>query len=369
MAFGILSQELVEKAVKGRTAETRALAAQAIGRIVRDKTLTDAERRLTNQIFDILSRDVAEEVRRALAITLRLSSNLSNQLANRLIRDVDTIAIPILASSPAIDDEDLVAILDSKAAAKVQAIATRKGLSEKVSRAVLKTCDRHAVIALAANDTALISAEDASHLVELSRTDDLIREAALRRRDMPHDLAVKLIDLQIADVDTALSGETEYHSDLSQQTRTRTMSRWSKDDWSPSALSAYIFSLNRMNRLSEAVVARAAGQGDWRFVQIALGCIAGVAPGKAAMMVLDGRPFGLKALLRRTQLGEAAREILIVSAEAYRDLEQTGEALSRERFQRRMEERIATHPSADWYGDIWADWLDSGLGPKEIATA
>ncbi len=366
MALGPISKDLIEKAVASPSDETRALATQAIGRWVRDATLSEGEARLARQIFDVLSRDVAEEVRRALAVTLRLSKNLPKSVANRLINDVDSIAVPLLSTSPMVDDDDLILVFQSRAAAKMQAVAGRQGLSERVSGAVINFGDRAAVATLAANDTALISKADAERLVDLAEQDDLIWQASLRRQDMPQNLAARLIDLQIADVDEALKPETSDHAQIASDTGERARASWTAADWSPDALNAYVTALFAAGKLDEAVIARSAGQGDWRFAQLALAHLVGISATKAGMIVLDSRPFALSALLQRSGLGEAACELVMASAVAFRDIERSGASISRVKFQRLMTERVATHPAADIHGDVWMDWLDEGLGPRAI---
>lgn len=366
MALGPVPNQMIETAIGSPSTEQRALAAQAIGRMVRDLPLSDAERRLSSQIFEVLSRDVAEEVRRALAVTLRLSDNLPPAIANRLINDIDSIAVPILASSPSVSDDALITILRSRAGVKTQAIATRHRLSKKVSQAVITFGDSQAVLALAANDTALISKEDAARLVKLAEDDDLIRDAALRRQDMPQDLAVALIHQHVQHIDENLAPETDDHNRIAQETGQRAQAHWSSADWSPDAVKAYVDALVSQDRLDEATIARAAGQGDWRFVQLALAKLAGISSAKAGMIVLDTRTFGLNALLQRSGLGAAARELVVASAGAFRDIERSGAYVSRDRFQRLMSERVASHPAATDYGDIWMNWLDDGLGPQAI---
>ena len=83
-------------------------------------------------------------------------------------------------------------------------------------------------------------------------------------------------------------------------------------------------------------------------------------------MILDNGSFALKMLLERSGLQEAARELIAVSSEAFRDLERSGRTLSRVQFQRLMAERVASHPIADTYADLWMDWLDEGLGPRMV---
>lgn len=366
MSLGPVTPQTIETAIKGSTVEARALATQAIGRMLRDHPMTDSERRLSAQIFDILSKDVMEEVRRALAITLRLSKNLPREIAHRLAHDVDSIAVPILSSSPVITDEDLLEVLESRAGVKAQAVASRQHLSRKVSHAVIRFGDPDSVASLAANDSALIAPEDAARMVELAKDSDLIREASLRRQDMPQDLAVKLIQQHVGHIDQTLQPQTEYHAQIARDTGERAQARWSDPDWSPDAMKAYVVSLAAAGQLDDALIARAAGQGDWRFVQLAIASRADISATKVGLMILDNGTFALKMLLERSGLGEAARELINVSSEAFRDLERSGRRFSRVQFQRLMAERVASHPVAERYADLWMDWLDEGLGPRSV---
>lgn len=369
MAFGPAFKTMVETAISGDTTESRALATQAIGRTVRDRSLTDSERDLSARIFRILARDVCEEVRRALAITLRLSDALPPDVANRLIHDVDSIAVPILADSPVITDDDMIAVIESRAGTKLQAIAARRNLSAKVCGAVIQYGDAVSVATLAANDSALISEADAAKMVDLARNDDLIRAAALRRHDMPQALAVKLIDAHVGQIDDALRPVTPNSAQLASDTGTRARTRWATEDWSADALLSYVDALHQRGALDEPTFARAAGQGDWRFVQLALARLAGISVAKAGMMVLDTRPFALQALLRRANLSAAAQALMLASADAFRDLERSHAPVDRRHFQQLMIDRISSHPSATQFGHLWMDWLDDGLGPRQVYAA
>lgn len=365
-----LPDDLLRTALKAETSEKRALAVHAIGRTVRNFNFTEADRVFAARLFDHISSDVSEEVRRALAVTLRLSPNLPRAIANRLICDLDSIAVPILSGSPVITDVDLIAILQSRAASKIRAIAERSHLSERVSHAVISTGDVPAIVSLAANDHALISPADSERLIRLGEHVDLIGEAALRRQDLPMALAVRLIDRQVDSVDEKLSRHDAMaeHGDAKERivahTRERTQSAYAGRDWPADTLREYVAALAARNRLTEDVIARAAGQGDWRFVQLALAQCAGISAAKAGLMAFDPIPYPMTVLCTRAGLGIAAQTLLRVSSEAYRDLERSSARLNRRDFQRLMTERIATHPDAPLYEMQWMDWLDDGLTPK-----
>ena len=356
-----LGKTLLSKALRGDSVTERALATQAIGRKVRAARLTDDDRRFAAKLFDHLSRDTCEEVRRALSVTLKSSPNLPRSVAHRLIEDVDSIALPILSDSPVVTDDDLIAVLRSRAALRVRAIASRGQLSQRVSGAVISFGDSPAVAALAANDGALISEADAGRIVRLAAGDDLIREAALSRQDMPQALAAALIDRHVDGAQTRLDPHTDEAASITEDTRSRAHAAWTATDWSAGALSSYVEALHQRGQLGEDVLARAAGHGDWRFVQLALATLADISPGKAGLMAFDAKPFGLIALAKRAGLGEAARALLVASAAAFRDLERGAAPVRRRDFQRLMVERIASHPDVARHETLWLDWLDDAL--------
>ncbi len=362
--FQKLPSGLLRRAVDAASAEDRAVATLAIGRQVRTATMTEDDRRFARALFERIASDVSEEVRRALSVTLRSSPNLPRAVANQLIADIDSIAAPLLEHSPVVTDDDLIVVLRSRAAAKIRAIASRAHVSERVSGAVISFGDGPAVAALAANDGALISEGDAARIMRLAQNDDLIREAALRREDMPAELVVSLISTQVAAVEGALAPRTDQAAAIARDVKTRAQASFATRDWSPCAMRAYVEALVKTGGLDDATLARAAGQGDWRFVQCALAVIAGISEEKAGLMVLDSQPFALTALAKRAGLSDAARELLVVAASAYIDLSRRAVSLDRRAFQRMMAERIASHPAAARHEILWLDWLDDGLNPK-----
>src|SRR5579863_8833403 len=87
--------------LKSAEPEERALAAARLCRQIDQPGLTEAERREAHAILRLMAKDAAEQVRRALAVTLKASPLVPRDVANRLARDLEGIATPILSFSPA----------------------------------------------------------------------------------------------------------------------------------------------------------------------------------------------------------------------------------------------------------------------------
>ena len=338
----------VRMAVRGDTAEMRANAAQKIGRAIRAHSLTQTDRDFAEKILTLICRDVSELVRRALAVTLQNSPNLPTAIARKLINDVDSIAVPVLANSPVLSDEDLVAVLRSKAAAKVKAVAQRRTLSAAISGAIISLGDGQAVANLAANDHVIISQEAAQHMAEIYGNDDLIREAALSRQDMPLDVVRKLIGITAQKARHNLERVPELTNaaakDIAQRTHERALLSYTNRDWPEKTLTLYVDSLHADGCLNESLILRAAGQGDMRFVQLAFSRLCAIGVAKVGMMMFDRGPLGLKVLCQRAQLADANYQFLRAALAIYRDFQVAGRDVSAAKMQALMLERVLTLP-------------------------
>ena len=95
-----LTDEDIRRLIKGENPEDRALAARKICQRIDVPDLTDEERQAANAIITMIAQDAATLVRRSLAVTLRQSPNLPKDVAMKLARDIESIAVPVIAGSP-----------------------------------------------------------------------------------------------------------------------------------------------------------------------------------------------------------------------------------------------------------------------------
>lgn len=343
----ILSRDITDL-VRDKRDAVRAQAAQKICRTYRDATLSDDERRLARRLLEIMAKDAAEMVRRALAVTLKNSPDLPHDLAVRLARDIDNIAVPVLANSPVFTDDDLIEILKSRAAAKVIAVAKRPSVSDSIVQAIIRYGDSHSVAEVAANDGAVLSERAAHEVLSLYHDDDLIKASMISRRDLPSRVAEKLITLMSEDVGLqlqarhALSVETAL--DLATRSRERATLDLIDESWKSKDLERLIRTIHQKKRLTTDLILRGACSGQMRFTEYALAIRADMTRAKASLLLHDGGPFGLQALCARAQLSTSAQRILQAAILIYRDIEHTGVNISSPRFQKLMIERVLTLP-------------------------
>lgn len=356
-----LGKATIRQALKGETAEKRANAVQKIGRDIRSAQMTDVERAFAETLMDRICTDVSALVRRALSVTLRNSPNLPRAVAQTLIEDIDSIAVPILASSPVLTDEDLVDVLNSKAAEKIRAIAQRKTLNLHISHAIVSFGDGAATARLAANDGALISAETAELIAELHVDDDLIREAALSRDDMPPSVIAKLIEYSTHKIDAVLKsypGVSDTRAQqISRNTSERARSYVIGEGWPEGRLRDYARVLDKSGKLTPRLILRAAGRGDMRFVTSALSVLAGQTVEKTRLMVMSSTGLGAKAVALRARFSLADIQVLTACIQTYLAVEKENRAPTAAHFQSSVAERLISL-ELNLPEDVMEDLLD-----------
>jgi len=343
-----ISTAQVKQLVAHPDRDVRAVLAQKICRQIRAASFTKSEQETVANILDFIARDAAAMVRRALAVTLKNSPNLPRDIAKKLIRDVDSVAVPVLSSSPVLTDDDLLEILRSKAAAKMLAITKRPAITGGLVKAIVRYGDSRIVASVAANDGADISADIGALMLEQYHDNDLIKESFIARRDLPPTLIEKLITMVSAGAVQRLSERHDLPKETALDLMTRTRERASVDlisrSWDSDNLSGLINGLSREGRLTNSLIVRAACCGHMQFTTFALAAKTSVSSKKAALMVHDSGPFGLKALCTRAGLSARDFQILRAALVIYADLEIMSAPIPKGHFKRIMLERVLSLP-------------------------
>ncbi len=144
------------------------------------------------EIFLTLARQAEREVRRVLSEKLAHADWAPVALVNVLALDEIEIARPILASSPILQDDDLLRVLIEASLEHQIAVARRPRISGRIADAVIDRAEPAVLMALSTNRTAEISTEGVRRLVEHSR-----RIAALRGPLTRHPLLTETLAEQM----------------------------------------------------------------------------------------------------------------------------------------------------------------------------
>ena len=144
-------------------------------------------------IFDRLMGHLIERMDRAglveMSAALAEASSLPSEVVRRLSSDNDiAVAAPILRKSPAISDDQLVAVAQTKSQDHLSAIAARARISEPVVDVLVERGTREVARQVAVNLGARLSDMAFARIISDARKDKSLATALERRKDVPPEL-------------------------------------------------------------------------------------------------------------------------------------------------------------------------------------
>ncbi len=327
--------------------EARALAARKVCARIAGATMSAQDRAAAQEILRMLAADAAVMVRRALAVTLQKSANLPRDVARKLAADLDTIAVPVITSSPVLEDDDLIEIVRSGEALRQSAVASRARVSPLVVQEMVERAAPGAVGTLAANDGAAFAPKSYTRALERFKDRSDVLERFIDRASLPLEVTERLI-ARVSD--EAMQRLVRRHAlpaqlavELSEGARERaTVDLVEQAGLSPDPR-RFVQQMQMNGRLTPSLILRALFRGHVAFVEHAMAELAGVEHAKAAVLIHDAGPLGLDALFDRTGLPRRILPAVRAAIETYHSLEiGAGGAVDQARFRKRLCERIFT---------------------------
>ena len=340
-----LTQADVERLIADPSADSRADAAERVARQFSTETLSDAERVLATEIFRLMVRDAEVRVREALALNLKENPSVPHDVALALANDEETVAVPVLATSAVLTDSDLIAIISSRGAAQRLAIAGRQQVSAAVSEAIVDTGDEPALTRLVANEGADLSEGLLTRVTDEFGNREGVQNALVGRSSLPVTIAERLV-AQVSDVlrDELLRRHElspAVAADLLFQARERATVKLSGES-DAADVEQMVRQLHQNGRLTPSIVLRAACMGDMTFFEAALAELAEVPLLNAQVLIHDSGTLGLRAIFEKAGLPEALYPGIRAAVDVARETDYDGGDHDRERYARRMIERILT---------------------------
>jgi uncharacterized protein (DUF2336 family) len=147
---------------------------------------------LLASIFMSLVVEAERDIRRRLAAKLATAEWAPPTLINVLALDEIEIARPIIASSPLLEDRDLIRLLIEATIEHQMEVARRPHLGGEVVAAILQQGEPAVLTALAGNTTAELSDDDMRQLVGAARQIAALRTPLSRHPKLSSDLALQL---------------------------------------------------------------------------------------------------------------------------------------------------------------------------------
>ncbi|MBY0568939.1 MAG: DUF2336 domain-containing protein [Hyphomonadaceae bacterium] len=341
-----LTDNDIRTLIKGPTQEDRAQAAHKICRCIDEGQLSPEERAHAEGIMQVMAADAAVLVRRALAVALKNSPKLPREIANKLARDVDTIALPIVLNSPSLTDADLVEIVKACPPNKQIAVASRESLSPTVTGAIAKFAVQEAVGRALANDNAVFDDDGLETTLTRFAGVSTITATMVHRNELPLAITEKLVSLVAGEAFDYLVNNHELPPqvaiDLAMGARERVTIDIVEQAAKQKDIGRFVQQLNLNGRLNPSLLMRGLCLGHIEFVEHAMAELAGIPHGRMWLLVHDSGPLGLKAAFDRAGLPPRLFPSFRAAVEVYHSIEREGTSLDRITFRKRMLERTLT---------------------------
>lgn len=359
MANKKLTQDDVSRLLSDPSVDTRVETAAKIADGFNAGALSDGERKMAEEIFRVMVKDAEVRVREALALNLKESSGIPHDVAVSLAKDVEQVALPVLQFSDVLTDDDLIEIIASQSPKKQVAIAKRKNVSENVSDVLVEAGNEEAVTTLVSNDGAEISERTLHKVVDDLGDREGVQDAMVHRTKLPVTISERLVTMVSEKLVADLIGRNDLPenvvTDLILQTRERAIISLSADS-DEGDVEVLVRQLHKNGRLTPSITLRGLCMGDLTFFETAMAELADVSLMNARALIYDSGMLGLRTLCRQANIPVAQLVAVRAAIDVSREMEYDGREYDRERYARRMIERIMTQ-----YDDLGVEFESDDL--------
>ncbi len=308
--------------------------------------LSQAERRIAEDIFRVLVEDTEVLVREALAAHLKATPELPHDVALALARDVDSVALPVLKFSEVLTDSDLIEIVRGQEPAKQIAIAQRPGVSEAVSDALVETGNEAAVAHLVGNEGAALSEDTLDRVFDKYQESTSVADSLARRPNLPPIIAERVVSAVSERLQTYLVSKHDVSPDVAStvilQARERATVTLIDYGSSEADLEGLIDQLHHKDRLTPSLLLRALCVCDLNFFERAMSKLTDLPLQNVRILIHDKGMLGLEPLYLRAGLPKALLEAFRAAVSLVVETDHDGGQNDRQRYVERIMERILT---------------------------
>ncbi len=266
------------------------------------------ERKIVDEILGILSQDVEKTIRQLLAENLNQNEDLPRDIALKLASDeVNEVSTPILQFSKALTDLDLDMLITSTSeVAKLEAIASRDNLSEKLSDSLVEKEVESVNQTLINNKTASISDQAVDKILDKFHSSEPLMQSLINRGGLSIGLAERMVSLVSDELQKQIVEKYDVKPSVAKQTvasarEEMTLGMVSKN-MSPEGTIDLVNHLFSSGKLSHSIVLRALCRGDIVFFETGMAKLAGIPVSNAKKLVRQGDPRGFSALFHAASM-------------------------------------------------------------------
>jgi uncharacterized protein (DUF2336 family) len=329
--------------VRQAPAGERAEATSALARAYLYSDLSPDDRAAAEGAMIMLLDDPSPLVRRALAEALASSDRAPPVVVHALAADQPDIAIPILAHSQVLLEDDLVDLIATGHADVQVAIAGRSGLPRTLAAAIAEVGVAEACLALLENAEADIARFSIDRIVERFGHLAPIRENLLARDDLPMAMRQALLSKlsqTLAGFVAARQWLGSEHAEFATKDACEKATVALAADTSYDEVGAFVQHLRHSGQLTAGMILRALLSGNVVLFEEALAELSSIPIDRVTAYVHDKNISGFRALYREAGLPEVAYPAFREALTAMRAGLLIGEQGGASRLKRRMVERV-----------------------------
>jgi len=329
--------------VRQAPAGERAEATSALARAYLYSDLSPDDRAAAEGAMIMLLDDPSPLVRRALAEALASSDRAPQVVVRALAADQSDIAIPILAHSQVLLEDDLVDLIATGHADVQVAIAGRLGLPRTLAAAIAEVGAAEACLALLENGDADIARFSIDRIVERFGHLAPIRENLLARDDLPMAMRQALLSKlsqTLAGFVAARQWLGSEHAEFATKDACEKATVALAADTSYDEVGAFVQHLRHSGQLTAGMILRALLSGNVVLFEEALAELSSIPIDRVTAYVHDKNISGFRALYREAGLPEVAYPAFREALTAMRAGLLIGEQGGASRLKRRMVERV-----------------------------
>ena len=329
--------------VRQAPAGERAEATSALARAYLYSDLSPDDRAAAEGAMIMLLDDPSPLVRRALAEALASSDRAPLVVVHALAADQPDIAIPILAHSQVLLEDDLVDLIATGHADVQVAIAGRLGLPRTLAAAIAEVGAAEACLALLENGDADIARFSIDRIVERFGHLAPIRENLLARDDLPMAMRQALLSKlsqTLAGFVAARQWLGSEHAEFATKDACEKATVALAADTSYDEVGAFVQHLRHSGQLTAGMILRALLSGNVVLFEEALAELSSIPIDRVTAYVHDRNISGFRALYREAGLPEVAYPAFREALTAMRAGLLIGEQGGASRLKRRMVEHV-----------------------------
>ncbi len=319
----------------------RAEATSALARAYLHSDLSADDLAAAEGAMIMLLDDPSPLVRRALAEVFASSQKAPRVVVHALAADQPDVAVPVLAHSPLLHDDDLVDLIATGHSETQVAIAQRPMLSRALAAAIAEVASTEACLALLDNPDAEIALFSIDRIVERFGDRASIRENLMVREDLPMATRQALL----SKFSHTLAGFASQwlgpeHADYAAREACERATVALAAETPYEEVAELMQHLRESGQLTAGMILRGLLSGNLVLFEEALAELSALPVDRVTSYIHDKNISGFRALYRKAGLPDAAYPAFREAIAAMRDGILLGEPGGVSRLKRRIVERV-----------------------------